>query len=149
MFAYRHRFHAGNHADVMKHVLLARLLVSLARKDTPASYHLAVTLDDHLQGVTLVTRGMDLFPATHIHRLLQALLDLGRREEAVKLIRKTWVDANFGDQQEVIFYKKFNSKFFCQVIPVLKSLFEIVACINMKKAEWHFCRPECFLRKVH
>jgi glutamyl-Q tRNA(Asp) synthetase len=48
----------------------------LARKDTPASYHLAVTLDDHLQGVTLVTRGEDLFAATHLHRLLQALLGL-------------------------------------------------------------------------
>jgi glutamyl-Q tRNA(Asp) synthetase len=50
--------------------------VVLARKDTPASYHLAVTVDDALQGVTLVTRGRDLFAATHIHRLLQALLDL-------------------------------------------------------------------------
>ncbi|MDH3596913.1 MAG: tRNA glutamyl-Q(34) synthetase GluQRS [Rhodospirillales bacterium] len=50
--------------------------VVLARKDTPTSYHLAVTLDDALQGVTLVTRGEDLFPATPIHRLLQALLDL-------------------------------------------------------------------------
>ena len=50
--------------------------VVLARKETPASYHLAVTLDDALQGVTLVTRGVDLFAATHIHRLLQALLDL-------------------------------------------------------------------------
>jgi glutamyl-Q tRNA(Asp) synthetase len=50
--------------------------VVLARKDTSTSYHLAVTLDDALQGVTLVTRGADLFPATHIHRLLQALLDL-------------------------------------------------------------------------
>jgi glutamyl-Q tRNA(Asp) synthetase len=48
----------------------------LARKDTPASYHLAVTVDDALQGVTLVTRGRDLFAATHIHRLLQALLGL-------------------------------------------------------------------------
>lgn len=50
--------------------------VVLARKDTPASYHLCVTLDDHLQGVTLVTRGEDLFHATHMHRLLQALLGL-------------------------------------------------------------------------
>jgi glutamyl-Q tRNA(Asp) synthetase len=50
--------------------------VVLARKDTPTSYHLAVTLDDALQGVTLVTRGADLFTATHIHRLLQALLAL-------------------------------------------------------------------------
>lgn len=50
--------------------------VILARKDTPTSYHLAVTVDDHIQGVTLVTRGEDLFPATHIHRLLQALLGL-------------------------------------------------------------------------
>jgi glutamyl-Q tRNA(Asp) synthetase len=50
--------------------------VVLARRDAPASYHLCVTLDDHLQGVTLVTRGTDLFHATHIHRLLQAVLDL-------------------------------------------------------------------------
>jgi glutamyl-Q tRNA(Asp) synthetase len=48
----------------------------LARKDTPTSYHLAVTVDDALQGVTLVTRGEDLFHATHLHRLLQALLGL-------------------------------------------------------------------------
>jgi glutamyl-Q tRNA(Asp) synthetase len=50
--------------------------VVLGRRDAPASYHLAVTLDDHLQGVTLVTRGEDLLPATHVHRLLQALLGL-------------------------------------------------------------------------
>ncbi|MGQ0674696.1 MAG: tRNA glutamyl-Q(34) synthetase GluQRS, partial [Rhodospirillales bacterium] len=50
--------------------------VVLARKELPASYHLAVALDDALQGITLVTRGEDLFAATHIHRLLQALLDL-------------------------------------------------------------------------
>ena len=50
--------------------------VVLARKDTPTSYHLAVTVDDALQGVTFVTRGEDLFAATHIHRLLQALLGL-------------------------------------------------------------------------
>ncbi len=50
--------------------------VVLARKDLPASYHLAVTVDDAIQGVTLVTRGDDLAPSTHIHRLLQALLGL-------------------------------------------------------------------------
>ncbi|MGF1607813.1 MAG: tRNA glutamyl-Q(34) synthetase GluQRS [Kiloniellales bacterium] len=50
--------------------------VVLARKETPTSYHLAVTVDDALQGVTLVTRGRDLFHATHVHRLLQALLGL-------------------------------------------------------------------------
>jgi glutamyl-Q tRNA(Asp) synthetase len=50
--------------------------VVLARKDAPTSYHLAVTVDDALQGVTLVTRGVDLAPSTHIHRLLQALLGL-------------------------------------------------------------------------
>ena len=48
--------------------------VVLARKDAPTSYHLAVTVDDHLQGISLVTRGDDLFDATHVHRLLQALL---------------------------------------------------------------------------
>jgi glutamyl-Q tRNA(Asp) synthetase len=50
--------------------------VVLARKDIPTSYHLAVTLDDHVQGITLVTRGEDLFVPTHTHRLLQALLGL-------------------------------------------------------------------------
>lgn len=48
--------------------------VVLARKDAPASYHLCVTHDDVLQGVTLVTRGVDLKPATHLHRLIQALM---------------------------------------------------------------------------
>lgn len=48
--------------------------VVLARKDTPASYHLCVTHDDALQGVTLVTRGEDLKPATDLHRLLQVLM---------------------------------------------------------------------------
>jgi glutamyl-Q tRNA(Asp) synthetase len=46
----------------------------LARKDAPASYHLCVTHDDALQGVTLVTRAVDLRPATTLHRLLQAVL---------------------------------------------------------------------------
>jgi glutamyl-Q tRNA(Asp) synthetase len=50
--------------------------VVLVRKDLPASYHLAVTLDDAADGVTHVTRGADLFAASHIHRTLQALLDL-------------------------------------------------------------------------
>lgn len=52
--------------------------VVLVRKDpaTPASYHLAATLDDAADGVTLVTRGADLFAATHIHRLVQQVLGL-------------------------------------------------------------------------
>ncbi len=50
--------------------------VVLARKEMPAAYHLAVVVDDAFQGVTLVTRGEDLLPATHVQRLLQALLDL-------------------------------------------------------------------------
>lgn len=50
--------------------------VVLVRKDAPASYHLAATLDDATDGVTLVTRGADLAFASHIHRLLQALFDL-------------------------------------------------------------------------
>ncbi|WP_308911388.1 tRNA glutamyl-Q(34) synthetase GluQRS [Pseudokordiimonas caeni] len=50
--------------------------VVLARKDTPTSYHLAVTHDDALQGITDVVRGVDLFEATHIHVLLQRLLGL-------------------------------------------------------------------------
>ena len=50
--------------------------VVLARKEAPTSYHLAVTIDDALQGVTDVVRGQDLFWSTGIHRLLQALLGL-------------------------------------------------------------------------
>lgn len=50
--------------------------VILARKDTPASYHLAVVVDDALQGVTNVVRGRDLYHATSVHRLLQRLLGL-------------------------------------------------------------------------
>lgn len=50
--------------------------VVLGRKETPTSYHLSVTLDDALQGVTHVVRGQDLFWATSLHRLLQALLGL-------------------------------------------------------------------------
>ncbi len=46
----------------------------LARKDAPASYHLCVTHDDAAQGVTLVTRGVDLKPATALHRLIQHLM---------------------------------------------------------------------------
>ncbi|WP_245431288.1 glutamate--tRNA ligase family protein, partial [Rhodoplanes roseus] len=50
--------------------------VVIARKDVPASYHLAVVVDDAAQGITEVVRGRDLFAATAIHRLLQALLGL-------------------------------------------------------------------------
>ena len=50
--------------------------IVLARKEMPAAYHLAVVVDDAFQGVTLVTRGNDLFAAAHVQRLLQALLDL-------------------------------------------------------------------------
>jgi glutamyl-Q tRNA(Asp) synthetase len=50
--------------------------VVLARKDAPTSYHLAVVVDDAAQGITLVTRGEDLLPATHMHRILQQLLGL-------------------------------------------------------------------------
>ena len=55
---------------------LAQGDVVLVRKDAPASYHLAVTLDDAAQGVTDVVRGVDLFAATDVHRVLQALLGL-------------------------------------------------------------------------
>jgi glutamyl-Q tRNA(Asp) synthetase len=50
--------------------------VILARRETPTSYHLAVAIDDALQGVTEVVRGSDLFWSTSVHRLLQALLGL-------------------------------------------------------------------------
>ena len=50
--------------------------VIVGRKETPTSYHLAVVIDDALQGVTDVVRGQDLFWSTSVHRVLQALLDL-------------------------------------------------------------------------
>ena len=50
--------------------------VVLARKDAPFAYHLAVVVDDAVQGISDVVRGEDLFAATHVHRLLQALLGL-------------------------------------------------------------------------
>lgn len=50
--------------------------IVLARRDAPAAYHLASTVDDAHLGITLVVRGADLFAATHVHRLLQALLGL-------------------------------------------------------------------------
>jgi glutamyl-Q tRNA(Asp) synthetase len=50
--------------------------IVLARKEMPAAYHLAVVVDDAYQGITRVTRGNDLFAATHVQRLLQALLGL-------------------------------------------------------------------------
>lgn len=65
------RDHAAGQVDATPEILGD---VVLARKDVPTSYHLSVTVDDALQGVTLVTRGSDLFHATHLHRLLQALL---------------------------------------------------------------------------
>ena len=48
--------------------------VMIARKDIPTSYHLSSTTDDHFQNINCITRGIDLFEATHIHRILQALL---------------------------------------------------------------------------
>lgn len=48
----------------------------LVRKDIGTSYHLAVVVDDGLQGITDIVRGVDLFDATHLHRILQSLLDL-------------------------------------------------------------------------
>lgn len=54
----------------------------LARKEIPASYHLCVTLDDARQGVTLVTRAIDLMAVTPLHRLLQALFGLATPDYA-------------------------------------------------------------------
>lgn len=50
--------------------------VIVVRKEVPASYHLSVVVDDARQGITHVTRGMDLFASTGLHRLLQVLLEL-------------------------------------------------------------------------
>jgi glutamyl-Q tRNA(Asp) synthetase len=65
----------GEHGVIAVDPLLFGDIV-LARKETPASYHLSVVVDDAFQGVTLVTRGNDLFSAAHIQRVLQALLGL-------------------------------------------------------------------------
>ncbi|HSZ75021.1 MAG TPA: tRNA glutamyl-Q(34) synthetase GluQRS [Rhizomicrobium sp.] len=65
----------GEHGAITVDPLLFGDVV-LARKDIPASYHLSVVVDDAFQGVNLVTRGNDLFAATHVQRLLQALLGL-------------------------------------------------------------------------
>lgn len=69
------RWHDRRHGDLVATPEIHGDAV-LARKDVATSYHLSVVVDDALQGVTLVTRGEDLLPATHLHRLLQALLDL-------------------------------------------------------------------------
>jgi glutamyl-Q tRNA(Asp) synthetase len=65
----------------------------IARRDTPTSYHLSVTVDDHLQGVTLVTRGDDLFAATHVHRLLQGLLNYTPPDYCHHPLLKNWEGA--------------------------------------------------------
>jgi len=65
----------GEHGLITVDALLFGDIV-VARKDLPAAYHLAVVIDDAYQGVTLVTRGNDLFAATHVQRVLQALLCL-------------------------------------------------------------------------
>jgi glutamyl-Q tRNA(Asp) synthetase len=65
----------GEHGTIAVDPLLFGDVV-LARKETPASYHLSAVVDDAFQGVTLVTRGNDLFAAAHIQRVLQTLLGL-------------------------------------------------------------------------
>ena len=80
--------------------------IVIARKDVPTSYHLAVTLDDAAQGITMVTRGQDLFAATHIHRVLQVLLGLPEphyhhhrliRDETGRRLSKTAQDQGLRD----------------------------------------------------
>ncbi len=69
---------AGPHGQTGRVVAAPQMWgdVVLARKETPTSYHLAVVIDDALQGVSDVVRGQDLFWSTAIHRLLQALRGL-------------------------------------------------------------------------
>ena len=66
----------GEHGDRSRPTRSWRGDVVLARKDVGVAYHLAVVVDDALQGITDVVRGQDLFEATHVQRLLQALLGL-------------------------------------------------------------------------
>ncbi len=69
---------AGPHSETGRIAVQPLLFgdIVLARKDMPAAYHLAVVVDDAYQGVTLVTRGNDLFASAHVQRLLQMLLNL-------------------------------------------------------------------------
>jgi glutamyl-Q tRNA(Asp) synthetase len=67
---------AGNKAGMVAADPAAWGDIIIARKETPTSYHLAVVVDDALQGVTEVVRGQDLFWSTSVHRLLQTLLGL-------------------------------------------------------------------------
>ncbi len=73
--SYR-EFHEGGSAQIVTAEPFAWGDALIARRDAPASYHLACVLDDHAQGVTDVARGADIEPATGLHRLLQALLGL-------------------------------------------------------------------------
>ena len=66
----------GSHCLDPRQLLMSCGDIVLARKDIKTSYHLSVVVDDGDQGITHVTRGSDLFEATQIHRLLQALLDI-------------------------------------------------------------------------
>lgn len=66
---------AGEHGRIVANPAALGDIV-LTRRDAPAAYHLAVVIDDAFQGVSLVTRGNDLFVATHVQRLLQVLLGL-------------------------------------------------------------------------
>jgi glutamyl-Q tRNA(Asp) synthetase len=70
-------FHEGESGSVVVAAPQVWGDVLIGRRDVPASYHIACTLDDHAQGVTDVVRGADLEAATGLHRLLQALLGLG------------------------------------------------------------------------
>ncbi len=76
--------------------------VVVARKDVPTSYHLSVTVDDHLQGVTLVTRGEDLVPATDIHRTLQALLGYATPEYHHHPLLKNESGARFAKRDKAL-----------------------------------------------
>lgn len=74
-------FHDRHHGVVPVNSQLLGDVV-LARKELRTSYHLAVVVDDDIQGVTLVTRGQDLLSSTHVHRQLQALLGLAEPDYA-------------------------------------------------------------------
>jgi glutamyl-Q tRNA(Asp) synthetase len=68
--------HRGRHALDAGALLQGVGDIVLARRDMGTSYHLSVVVDDAAQGITEVVRGADLFEATQIHVLLQALLEL-------------------------------------------------------------------------
>jgi glutamyl-Q tRNA(Asp) synthetase len=91
----------GAHGAIdVRHALLGDVV--LARKEIPASYHLSVVIDDAFQDVNLVTRGNDLFFATHLHRVLQTLLGLPEPQYAHHRLILNEVGRKFSKRDQMV-----------------------------------------------